>query len=526
MVGDSLKVDTDSLGGSGTISYQWQSGEAEDGSFENINGKTGAAFDADSQYENKWIRVVVTRADNSGSVTSAAVQVKAGENDLKGTVTIPEKTNVGKYITPEIDLDDEDLNSWECKYQWQQSNAKDGVYVNIEGETDSTYEVVVEPGTYIRVVVTYEGHTGNIKSNPCLVEAVGDKEITGFEISSSSPKTVYKGLTFGFFAEIQGENLDYEDQGVTWEVSGNESNETSFSDNTLTVASDEAAAKLTIKATSVFDDSFFDTIEVTVTDYNTKSITITGLTGMSGSVTVNILKSLDPAEDDTLVCNGTGEIADGQVKVLLGIGFSYPPDPWDEDGEFYIQFNYSLPFSFETYVYTADRTLNTSDWDENPKFEFEAGEDVTISFDQFTLIPIGEGGYTFTISGLSSFNDAIAHLEVLEGSEWGADPVAMGYAKITSDSVMVTLADIWNNSTGWTGGDGKYYLKLTIYGDTSSLYVYTDGESLEELEITEWDHYWENAPDFEFTDGTTTFSLNFDKFVPGDDITYGTGGWW
>jgi hypothetical protein len=525
MVGDSLGVDTDSLGGSGIISYQWQSSDSETGNYKNINGKTSEAFEADNQWANKWIKVVVSRADNTGSVSSIAVKVNVGANDLKGTVTIPQKIQVGKYPEMEIELEDDEINSWDCNFQWQKCATANGVYVNIDDEdaSYSFYQVNVEPGTYIRVVVTHDDYTGNIKSNACLVEVAGDKEITGFEIASSYPQTVYKGLSYSFLADIEGENLGYDDYGVTWEVSGNNSNNTSFSNNILSVASDESATKLTIKATSDFDDNWSDTVDVDVTDFNAKSITITGLSGMSGSVNVKILSSLDPDDWGAIVCSGTGEIDNGQVTVPLGSGGGYPPDPWDDEGEFYINLDYTLPFGFETYVYTAGEPLNTTDWDENATYVFETGVDVTIDFDQFVQIPFGEGGYELTISGLSELNGAFAYLEVLEASEYGADQVAMGYAVITGGSVTITLADYWDTSTGWTE-DGECYLKLTIYSDeyTSNVYVYTNGKSLSELSIEDWNDYWDNAPKFEFTSGNT-FSVSFDKFVSGDDIDYSFG---
>jgi hypothetical protein len=74
-VGQTLSVNTNSLGGSGTISYQWRAGSSNVG--------TASTLTLTSSHVGANITVIVTRANNSGSVTSSAVgPVTAG-------VTIP-----------------------------------------------------------------------------------------------------------------------------------------------------------------------------------------------------------------------------------------------------------------------------------------------------------------------------------------------------------------------------------------------------------------------------------------------------
>ena len=66
-VGQTLSVNTVNLGGSGTISFQWRRGAA------NIAGATGSTLTLATADQGANISVVVTRANNSGSVTSPAV---------------------------------------------------------------------------------------------------------------------------------------------------------------------------------------------------------------------------------------------------------------------------------------------------------------------------------------------------------------------------------------------------------------------------------------------------------------------
>jgi len=67
--GNTLTANTSSLGGSGTISYQWmRNGNTVDG----VTGTTHTLRDAD---KNTVITLTVTRLDNAGSVTSAPVNI-------------------------------------------------------------------------------------------------------------------------------------------------------------------------------------------------------------------------------------------------------------------------------------------------------------------------------------------------------------------------------------------------------------------------------------------------------------------
>jgi hypothetical protein len=71
-VGQLLSAAT-SLGGSGTISYQWQRGAASAGPFTDIAAATAAAYTLTAADNGKYIVVMVTRTDNSGYLISPAV---------------------------------------------------------------------------------------------------------------------------------------------------------------------------------------------------------------------------------------------------------------------------------------------------------------------------------------------------------------------------------------------------------------------------------------------------------------------
>lgn len=106
--------------------------------------------------------------------------------------------------------------------------------------------------------------------------------ITGMQISPSSV-SVAKGNTYGFQAQVSGENNP--DLSVRWTVSGQKSSDTSINkDGVLNVAANEGAGALTVKAVSVMDSSVSATASVTLTggSYN---VTVSASPAAGGSVT-------------------------------------------------------------------------------------------------------------------------------------------------------------------------------------------------------------------------------------------------
>jgi hypothetical protein len=72
-VEETLTADTGALGGSGDISFKWQRGDSADGAFTDIDGAAGQAYTLTAADQGKYIRVTVSRAGNTGTVSSPAV---------------------------------------------------------------------------------------------------------------------------------------------------------------------------------------------------------------------------------------------------------------------------------------------------------------------------------------------------------------------------------------------------------------------------------------------------------------------
>ena len=79
ILGTDVTADTSALSGSGALSYVWEHGSAENGSFTALSGETGAAVtlteSPDVIESGRYIRVIVTREGRQGSQTSNAARI-------------------------------------------------------------------------------------------------------------------------------------------------------------------------------------------------------------------------------------------------------------------------------------------------------------------------------------------------------------------------------------------------------------------------------------------------------------------
>ena len=103
-----IKVDqaataiTSALGGTGTISYQWETSDTENGTFAAVTGATSDSYTPDSADEDRWLRVTVTRAGYTGSKSSHAVQVRDASVDPPTVTSVtvsPPTASVAKGAT-------------------------------------------------------------------------------------------------------------------------------------------------------------------------------------------------------------------------------------------------------------------------------------------------------------------------------------------------------------------------------------------------------------------------------------------
>jgi hypothetical protein len=156
-VGQTLTANIDSLGGSGTISYQWRRITVNSGTVNigtNINTYTVQSSDVGST-----ITVTVTCSGYIGSITSTPT-AGIGLPILTGTVSISGTAEVGKTLT--ADTTNLDGNGT-ISYHWKRET------INI-GTNSNTY--IVQPtdeGSTITVTVTRSSNSGSVTSDPTTI---------------------------------------------------------------------------------------------------------------------------------------------------------------------------------------------------------------------------------------------------------------------------------------------------------------------------------------------------------------------
>jgi hypothetical protein len=195
----------------------------------------------------------------------------------------------------------------------------------IDGNGALAVDANEEAGTTLTVTAT--STVDNTKSGTATATVSSQTATVSSVTVSPVPSVVAKGGTFTFSATVTGTNGPM--QTVTWTVEEPHHTNTAFSGNVLTVASNETAATLTIKATSVLDNTKSDTATVSVVN---PGLTITGLGAIynnGATVGVGVVESKDvtsPADPPGLmqgtVTNGALTLSAGNLNGSYYVGFS------------------------------------------------------------------------------------------------------------------------------------------------------------------------------------------------------------
>ena len=252
-VGQTLTAITNALGGSGTISYQWKRGDTPVGT----SSSTYKLTDSD---KGSTITVTVSRAGNSGSVTSDATAVVGDPSlpALTGSVTINNTTpKVGDTLTATYS---DGNGTGTATWQWYRGDTA------ISGTTASTYTVVAEDvGKTLKAEVSYANQSGVKASNPTAAVTnstssfVPVTNITGVPTSGTAGGYIYLNGT------VNPSNATY--KTIVWSIVTEETTAPGVSFPSYLSCSGEGI--ITVKATIINGTAVG-------TDYTQKfSITIT-----------------------------------------------------------------------------------------------------------------------------------------------------------------------------------------------------------------------------------------------------------
>ena len=167
-------------GGTGTISYQWQSSTAIGGPFANISGATSSTYTPPSATAGTlYYQVIISATGNGcGSTTSnvATVIVRADLSISSQPTNIDECVGGTNGLSVTVTG-----GSGTVSYQWQSSTAVGGPFANISGATSSTYTPPsATAGTlYYQVIISATGSDcGSTTSNVATVIVRPDLSIS------------------------------------------------------------------------------------------------------------------------------------------------------------------------------------------------------------------------------------------------------------------------------------------------------------------------------------------------------------
>ncbi|MDR1029972.1 MAG: hypothetical protein LBL76_03765 [Treponema sp.] len=182
-VGQTLTANTDNLGGTGAISYQWLRGNTD------IPGATGASYVLTADDQGSTISVRVTRAGNTGRVTSGSTGAVTADDRpaLSGTVTVDGTATVGQTLTANItDLE----GSGTISYQWLRGNT------DIPEATGVSYTVAeADVGSAISVRVTRADNSGSITGGPTTAVTSDERPALTGTVTIEGTATVGQTLT-------------------------------------------------------------------------------------------------------------------------------------------------------------------------------------------------------------------------------------------------------------------------------------------------------------------------------------------
>ncbi|MCE5195861.1 MAG: hypothetical protein LLG09_01840 [Negativicutes bacterium] len=156
-----------------TATYQWQKCETENGVYANIPGAAGKTYRLSAADYNYYLKVVATGSGSySGVKTSEAVgPVSLAPVTAIGPIrgsTIKGETLTAGSITPLAAT---------VNYQWQSSNASNGSFTDIAGETQESYTMQESDlNRYLRVMVSgtgsYFGSVYSVATGPVVNSAI------------------------------------------------------------------------------------------------------------------------------------------------------------------------------------------------------------------------------------------------------------------------------------------------------------------------------------------------------------------
>lgn len=190
-------------------------------------------------------------ATADGVEDSIAVTVNV---PLTGIAIDPAEVNLYKDGTQQLNIitTPEDASVDPAAATWESS---DDSYVTVSDTGLVTAVQPTEEGSPVTITATLDGQTATASVS------VSSAEVTNVTIDPTSGELM-QGLDMTFTATVEGNGDPSQD--ITWTVEGAFSDSTKIEDGVLTIAEDETATTLTVRAASSYDSSKYDEATITV----------------------------------------------------------------------------------------------------------------------------------------------------------------------------------------------------------------------------------------------------------------------
>ena len=236
-----------------------------------IGGHEGTSIDADGKLtvaDNETAKTLTVKATAKGDKTKSAeatVTVKENAPVVEPTVTgitvTPKNATVKQGKTQKFTADVKGTGDFDKTVKWSVIGGKEGTSIAADGTLtvgkNETAKILTVKATTKGDKTKSAEATVTVKENAPVVEPT----VTGITVTPKNA-TVKQGKTQKFTADVKGTgNFD---KTVKWSVIGGKEGTSIAADGTLTVAKDENAKTLTVRATSNANGEIFAEATVTV----------------------------------------------------------------------------------------------------------------------------------------------------------------------------------------------------------------------------------------------------------------------
>ena len=181
-VGGTLPLSVTVSGGTGTITYQWQSSATSGGTYVDISGATSSTYTPQSVTAATTFYRVVVNASGVGCdpITSTPAQVIIVPDLTISTQPQPLVECVGGALQLSV-TPTAGTGTGTTTYQWQSSSTVGGTYTDISGATASTYtpSSAAAGTTFYKVVISASGNgCGPVTSNSAQADVTPNLTVT------------------------------------------------------------------------------------------------------------------------------------------------------------------------------------------------------------------------------------------------------------------------------------------------------------------------------------------------------------